>query len=211
MDPDPERVYFENALARIGFGLTERNAFIQASSCLNAAMMGLLSSEQISRICKRLATRAVDPIPLLAIQEQLLLALHFWVAKQQRLQQIIAIDNFTVALALNQAQEIRQILEDEAQDHEQTAKLPDKFKVASQWKIFAEALDTYLGQLCGSDRVPLNNIIGHTAVALPEEAYETEQARLVALAPLNGPPYHCVWNYQTAGFRGTWKDIYISF
>jgi hypothetical protein len=77
-------------------------------------MMGLLSSAQISRICKHLATRAVDPIPLLAIQEQLLLALHFWVAKQQRLQQIIAIDNFTVALALNQAQEMRQILEDEA-------------------------------------------------------------------------------------------------
>ena len=106
MDLDPERDLFENALAHIGFGLNEQNAFIQASSCVNVAMMGLLSSEQISRICKHLATRAVDPIPLPAMQEQLLLALHFWVAKQQWLQQIIAIDNFTVALALNQAQEM---------------------------------------------------------------------------------------------------------
>jgi hypothetical protein len=106
MDLDPERDLFENALAHIGFGLNERNAFIQASGCVNAAMMGLLSSEQISHICKRLATRAVDLIPLPAMQEQLLLALHFWVAKQQWLQQIIAIDNFTVALALNQAQEM---------------------------------------------------------------------------------------------------------
>jgi hypothetical protein len=63
--------------------------------------------------------------------------------------------------------------------------------VASQWKIFAEALETYLGQLRGSGRVPLNNIIHCTAVAPPEEAYETEQARLVAVAPLNGPSYHC--------------------
>jgi hypothetical protein len=189
MDLDPERNLFENALAHIGFGLNERNAFIQASGCVNAAMMGLLSSEQISHICKRLATRAVDLIPLPAMQEQLLLALHFWVAKQQWLQQIIAIDNFTVALALNQAQEMWQILEDEAWDHGQTAKLPDKFKVASQWKVFAQALEMHLGQLCGSGRDPLNYIICYTAVAPPEEAYETEQARLVAVAPLNGPSY----------------------
>ena len=61
--------------------------------------------------------------------------------------------------------------------------------MASQWKIFAEALETYLGQLRGSGRVPLNYIICHTAVNSPEEAYETDQARLVALAPLNGPSY----------------------
>jgi hypothetical protein len=48
-----------------------------------------------------------------------------------------------------------------------------------------------LGQLCGSGRDPLNYIICCTTVAPPEEAYETEQARLVALAPLNGPSYQC--------------------
>ncbi len=79
---EQERVLFDNALARIGFSPNERNAFIQASGCVNAAMMGLLSSEQISRICKRLSTRTADPISLSAIQEQLLLALRFWVAKQ---------------------------------------------------------------------------------------------------------------------------------
>jgi hypothetical protein len=61
--------------------------------------------------------------------------------------------------------------------------------VASQWKVFAQALEMHLGQLCGSGRDPLNYIICHTAVAPLEEAYETEQARLVAVAPLNGPSY----------------------
>ncbi len=31
----------------------------------------------------------------------------------------------------------------------QLAKAPDKFKIPSAWKVFAEALETYLGQLLG--------------------------------------------------------------
>jgi hypothetical protein len=52
---------------RMPWAACERDAFIQASSCTNAAMMGLLSPDQVSRICKRLSTRTVDPITLTAI------------------------------------------------------------------------------------------------------------------------------------------------
>ncbi len=100
---DIERIAFENALARIGFGPDERRAFIAASGCTNIAMMGLLPAEQVNRICKCLATRAVDPITLSAIKEQLLLAMRFWVANLQRLQQPVDADVFTALLALNQA------------------------------------------------------------------------------------------------------------
>lgn len=77
---DPKRARFENALAHIGFGPGERDTFVQASGYVNACMVGLPSPEQVSGICKRLATRNVNPVALMAIQEQLLLALCFWVA-----------------------------------------------------------------------------------------------------------------------------------
>jgi hypothetical protein len=46
--------------------------------------------------------------------------------------------------ALNQAQLMRQQAEDDARlDKEVTAKMPDKFKVAPNWKVFSEAVETY--------------------------------------------------------------------
>jgi DNA primase len=91
-------------------------------------MSGLLSPEQVSYIFKRLATRAVNPISLLAIQEQLILEIHFWVVSQQHLQQPIDADTITAAMLLNKAQQMRQALEDAACEKESLAKLPDKFK-----------------------------------------------------------------------------------
>jgi hypothetical protein len=187
---DLARIAFEDALGRIGFAAAERNAFVTDSGCTNMAMLSILPSEQIRQICKRLRTRAVNPIPLTAIQEQLVQGMRFWVSGLQRLQQIVDPEQFTTALALNQVQVMRQALEDEARaDKESVAKAPDKFKVASNWKVFAEALETYLMQLLGSRKVPLSYVIRTDAVAVPGVAYATEQAHLVALAPLNGSSF----------------------
>jgi hypothetical protein len=187
---DIVRVAFEDALGRIGFAAPEPNAFILESGCTNIAMSGILPSDQIRQICKRLRTRAVDPVPITAIQEQLLQAMRFWVAGLQRLQQIVDPALFTTALALNQAQVMQQALEDEARaDKEVVAKAPDKFKNASNWKVFAEAMETYLMQLYGSGKVPLNYVIRPDTVATPGAVYPTEQARMVTLAPLNGSSF----------------------
>lgn len=63
-------------------------------------------------------------------------------------------------MALNQAQIMQQQLEDKARgDGESLAKVPDKFKTASNWKVFIETMETHLGQLVGSERVPLKNVI----------------------------------------------------
>jgi len=182
-------VRFINALARIGFSPIEHQGFIEVSSCVNIAMLGLLSSDQVSCIFKRLATRTVDPIYTSAIQEQLLLAVRFWIVSQQRLQQPIDADVVTAAMALNQGQLMRQSLEDEAREKDSLSKLPDKFKVAAKWKIFAEAIETYFSQILGSGRVPLSYVICCTVLALIGQAYDTEQARMMALAPLNGASY----------------------
>jgi hypothetical protein len=126
----------------------------------------------------------------MATQEQLLQAMHFWVSNLHSLQQPVNPKLFTTMLAQNQAQIMRQYLEDEARsDREQVTKAPDKFKNVSGFKVFAEALETYLSQLYGSGCVPLSYVIWREVIALPNAVYQTEQARSIALAPLNGASY----------------------
>jgi hypothetical protein len=82
---------------------------------------------------------------------------------------------------------MHQYLKDEARvDKETAAKDPDKFKSARNWKIFAEALETYLSQLYGSGHVLLSYVIRGIIVAPPDQAYETNKARAIALASLHG-------------------------
>lgn len=93
-------------------------------------------------------------------------------------------------MAYNQAQTMRHMLEDEARaDKEQTAKMPDKFKSPSGWRIFAEALETYLTNLKGSGRIPLKYVIRRNTVPIPDAVYETEQEESIAIAPLTGDDF----------------------
>ena len=71
----------------------------------------------------RLTMHANNAIIITAIQEELLQAMGFWVANLQRLQQVIDPEQFMTVLPLNQAQMMRQYLEDDARaDKEQVAK-----------------------------------------------------------------------------------------
>jgi hypothetical protein len=122
---------FENALDRIGFGQQERDASIQASGCVNIAMVSLSTVDQIKRVCKWL--NANLNIPISAMQEQLPLPLQSWVIGKQRLRQIIDPAEFTTVFALNQAQIMRQQLEDEARgDGETLAKAPRQIQISIQ-------------------------------------------------------------------------------
>jgi hypothetical protein len=187
MDPAVE---FEDALTRIGFGPPERQAIMTMSGCQNIAMLGILTADQVSKICKQIETRVLNPLPITTMQEQLLLSMHFWVTNRQRLQLPINAADFTLVVALNQAQTMRQTLEDEGRlDKEAIAKASDKLKNVTTWKIFVEATETYLGQLIGSGRIPLRYAIRHDEFPIPGTIFQTEQEQSIALAPLTGPAY----------------------
>lgn len=181
---------FRDALNRIGFLPVEQQAIIDFTGCTNLAMLGLLLEEDITKMCKNFRTRPINPVPLTLLQEKLLLGLRFWIASRQRLQLLIDPDEVTPALVFTQANIRTHMVEDEARaDKELTAKMPDKFKTPSNWKIFAEALETYLGQLKGTGRIPLRYVIRRIAVPPPDVQYQTEQEQSVALVPLSGPDY----------------------
>jgi hypothetical protein len=182
-----QRADFDAILTRLGFGLEQRDADIETSGCFNVAMIGLLTADQLSKMCKRIDSRAVNPLVFKTVQEQFLLSLRHRVVNKQRLQEPINPNEFTLVTALNQTQLMRQQAEDEARmDKEVVAKAPDKFKLGSSWKVFTEALETYLGQLLGSGHVPLKYVIRKTEVPLPNAIYQTELERNIAITPLTG-------------------------
>ncbi len=173
-----------------------------SSGCTSTVMIGLLLSDQIKRVCKRIN----DTIPLSALQEQLILALRFWVVNKQRIQQHIDPESFTMILALNQAQLMHQQLEDKARgEGEALARAPNKFKPAANGKVFAEAMDTHLSQLLGSGRIPLKYVIHTQAMPDPNAIYATTQAQLIALAPLNGDSF----NHDNARVYGLIKQLVL--
>ncbi len=133
----------------------------------------------------------MNPVPINMLQQQLLLAFRYWVVNRQRLGIPVDADEFTAITAFEQSQLMVHIQEDDAiADKEMVAKMPDKFKQSSQWRVFAEMIETYLSQLKGSGRVPLNYIIRKLAAPIPEAAYETDAEQAVAIAPLVGEQYN---------------------
>jgi hypothetical protein len=180
---------FRAALNRIGFMPDEQGAIIDYTGCRNLAMLGLLSEEDLIWMCKAFRTRP-NPIPLTVLQEKLLLGIRFWISNRQRLQMPIIADDLTPALAYTQANIRAHMIEDEARaDKEPTAKMTDKFKNPSNWKVFAEAMQTYIGQLKGTGRIPLSYVIRQVAQPPDDATYQMELEQSIVMAPLPGPDY----------------------
>jgi hypothetical protein len=86
---------------------------------------------------------------------------------------------------------------------DRVAKMPDKFKQPSQWRVFAEMTETYLSQLKGSGWVPLNYVIRKLAVPIPGRTYQTDAEQAVAITPLIGEQY----NRDNAKVYGILKQL----
>jgi hypothetical protein len=50
---EPEQA-FRNVLTHLGFYAKQQIAFMQQTGCTNVATLGLLTSEQISQVCKEI-------------------------------------------------------------------------------------------------------------------------------------------------------------
>jgi len=66
-------------------------------------------------------------------------------------------------------------------------------------------METYMGQLMGSGKIPLKYIIHSQALADPNTIYATPQAQLIALAPLNGDAF----NRDNAKVYGLIKQLVL--
>jgi hypothetical protein len=184
------QVAFRAALGRIRFNKAAQLAVV-TQGFTNIALLGLVTSDQIKQVCKLTRENAGNPVPINIIQQQLLLAMRHWVINRQRLGLEVNAADFTAATAYEQSQLMVRLQEDDAAaDKEVVAKMPDKFKQPSQWKVFAELMETYLSQLKGCGRVPLNYVIRKIAIPVPGTIFATEEEQAVAIAPLTGDQYN---------------------
>jgi hypothetical protein len=174
------------ALGRIGFNEAAQLAVV-GQGFTNITLLGLVTSNQIKQVCKLIREDAVNPVPINIFQQQMLLVMRHWTVNRQRLGLTVNANDFTAIMAYEQSQLMVRLKEDEdATDKDVMAKMPNKFKQPSQWKVFAELVETYPSQLKGCGRVPLNYAIRKIAVPIPGTIYETEQEQSVAIAPLVG-------------------------
>jgi hypothetical protein len=190
-DPQGALIALRVALGRCGLDRAAQESVIAIGGMIHIAMFGMLAAADIARICKVMHTRAIDPIMITVMQEQLLQGMRFWVTNRQRLGLPVEAEDFTTATAFEQTALMTRMIEDEARtEKDQVATMPEKFKKASEYKLFEESLETYLGLLRGTGRIPLSYVIRHDEVADPSAIYESENEQRIALAPLVGPEFN---------------------
>jgi hypothetical protein len=197
------QVAFRAALGWIGFNEAAQIAVV-AQGFTNIALLGLVTSDQVKQVCKLIREHVANPVPINIIQQQLLLAIRHWVINRQRLGLDVNADDFMAIIAYEQSQIMVCLQEDDtAADKEVVAKMPDKFKQPSQWKVFVELMETYLSQLKGCGRVPLNYVVCKIAVPIPGTLFATKEEQTVAIAPLTGDQY----NKDNAKVYGILKQL----
>jgi hypothetical protein len=141
---------FQAALSCIGFTV-QAQAAIVGQEFVSMALLGLVTSDQITQLCKLICEDANNPVPINMLQQQMLLAMCHWAVNRQRLSLLVEAEEFNAITAFEQSQLMVCLQEDEAvSERESVAKLPDKFKQPSQWRVFTELVETYLSQLKGS-------------------------------------------------------------
>ena len=151
-DPAAAQLALNTALGRCGLNQAAIDAVVTIGGIVHIAMLGMLGTSDIACICKVARTRVVDPIMITVMQEQLMHGMRFWVTNCQCLRLPIDADEFPTATAFAQMALMTRTLEDDAREEkDQVAKMPQKFKKAVEYKVFAESLDTYWGLLKGCD------------------------------------------------------------
>jgi hypothetical protein len=118
--------------------------------------------------------------------ERYLVAMVTWVRQRVLYGIKVNPDNFTLEVAQEEAMKLT--MRDEAinQSKDYKPPMPEKFKAASKYKVFKETVQNYLNQLTGISDVPLSYVIRDESQRDLNAKYETETARLIAIALLSG-------------------------
>jgi hypothetical protein len=74
-------------------------------------------------------------------------------------------------------------------DEDVIVEAPAEYKTRTKWKAFKEGSIAYLNCIKGSHNIPLAYVIRDNAIPQPNQAYQSDHHRMIAIAPLAGPEY----------------------
>jgi hypothetical protein len=137
----------------------------------------------IENIVKIIRTSTVPPTPVSYIAQNSLTVLCYWVNRRHCLNESIdaqefsqdAMDAFSKLMAYKQKE-----------DDTTAVKAPTEFTTGSKWKPFKEGVVAFFNSQKGRGHIPLAYIIRDQDILDPNEVYNTEHQRLIAVTPLQG-------------------------
>jgi hypothetical protein len=175
------RVAFQAALLRIGFG-QPAIAALEINGLEVLQDLNNLDTKDLEQLLKIL--RAGPPavvVPFLA--QNHLNIFCFWATKRNQLNEPIdaalfnqaSIDTYEATMALIE------------NDDDVIVKAPAEYKTGTKWKAFKEGSIAYLNCIKGSHNIPLAYVIRDNAIPQPNQAYQSDHHRMIAIAPLAVP------------------------
>jgi hypothetical protein len=176
---------FQQFLTRLGLNaaviqLINDNGFINTSHLIG------INEKGIGNVLKIIRNSTVPPAQVPYIVQNRLNTLRYWVNRRHRLQESIAASEFTPA-ALEAFATLLQL--DKQEEDTSQVKPPSKFKANTKLKQFKEGTIAYFNSLHTKSQIPLAYVIRENEVPGPNDIYESEYQRLIAVTPLHGIEY----------------------
>jgi hypothetical protein len=179
---------FRTALNRIGWDVASADAFI-AEGFESIGLLGVVDKDFLKSVCKTIRSCADNPVPIPALNEYCLYAMHLWVSTLQSIGQPTTADLYTPAVANTYLTKLRQATATKDEDQD-LVKQPDAFTKDTTWISFERALKNWLGTKRGQNGVTLDYVISPEAAIPPAGTnFDTEHERLVRTTPLAGDAY----------------------
>jgi hypothetical protein len=168
--------------ARSGFN-AQSIAALQANGLDGVRDLINLEPKDVEQILK-IVRAGPPPLAVPYIAQKRLNIFCFWVTRQNRLGEPIEPALFTQAAV--ETYGTMMAISKESADEENIVKAPAEYKAGSKWKAFKEGAIAYLNGVKGRHDIPLAYIIRENEVPVPNQVYQSEHQRLIAVTPLQG-------------------------
>jgi hypothetical protein len=208
------RVAFQHLLTRFGFSPPAIQGIIANGIMSTRDLIGIDSTD-IENIVKIIRASTVPPMLVSYVAQKRLTVLCYWTNRRQRLGETIDELEFTPE-AMEAFSKLMSY--EQQEDETTTVKPPTEFTVGSKWKPFKEGAIAFFNSQKGRGQIPLAYIIRNDAIPDPNDVYDTEHQRLIAVTPLqgiefgedNGKVFDHLKSWTLKGPAWTWMRQYNS-
>ncbi len=205
-----QAVTFQAALMRIGFNALSI-AGLTANGIQSVQDLVNLTEKDTAQILKII--RAGPPVVVVPYLAQKGLNIFcYWATRHHRLNEAltpalfdqVALDTYGSMMALS------------TQEEELVVKPPGEFKKDTKWKSFKEGSIAYLNAVKGKYSIPLAYVIRESEIPDPNQEYQSEHHRLIAVTPLagiefeedNGRVFDLLKSWTIIGPSWTWMHSF---
>lgn len=202
---------FQAVLAQFGFSQIAIQAIV--ANGITSMQDPLVLKQDIENIMKIMRASTVPPMLVPYMEQKCLNILCYWTNQRHRLMESMDINEFTPEAA----DAFGCLMTFETQEEEaMTVKPPGEFLQGSKWKPFKGGAIAYFNSIKGRGLIPLAYVIRENEIPDPNQVYDSEHQRLIAVTPLlgiefsedNGKVFDHLKSWTLKGPAWTWMRSY---